>query len=190
MDNHSNLHAATGSATGYLYQSRFALFAALREIRKRPHLSISIELFDDVAFDDAGTPEEVIQTKHHPPNAGNLTDRSVDFWKTLGIWSKLVQSDSQAALRTQFLLLTTGKAPEGSAASHLRQSDRDVATAAQALVKAARESTNEATKSARQLFIDLSEAQRTALLEAVTILDSSPDISGTNEEIRAELFYA
>ena len=190
MVSDSNLHSAAGSATGYFYQSRFALLAALREIRNRPQLSVSIELFDDVAFDVEGTPEELIQMKHHPPDAGNLTNRSVDLWKTLGIWSKLVLTDSQAPMRTQFVLLTTGEAPDGSAASRLRRSDRDVVTAADALLRAARESTNEMTKSARQQFTDLTEAQRIALLEAVIVLDSSPDISDAYDEIRAEIYSA
>jgi hypothetical protein len=191
MANCASKHAAPGSATGYLYQCRYALLAALRQIPKRPHLSVSIERFDDVAFDAQGTPEEIIQTKHHQPNAGNLTDRSVDLWKTLGIWSNLVLRDSQLPFRTQFLLLTTGKAPKGSAASFLRASpDRDVATAASALLDAAHGSTSDETKSSRQSFINLSDLERVALLESIVILDSAPNIGDIAEDLRAEIYHA
>ena len=37
-----------------------------------------------------GEPTDLIQTKHHIGKTGNLTDASVDLWKTLVIWSKRV----------------------------------------------------------------------------------------------------
>jgi hypothetical protein len=46
-----NKHDAAAAATGYLYQCRYALLAGLQAIPDAPELEISIEKFDDVAFE-------------------------------------------------------------------------------------------------------------------------------------------
>ena len=86
----ANIHGASASATGYLFQCRCALLAGLRAIPDAPQLAISIEKFDDIAFEEDGEPIQLIQTKHHIGKKGNLSDASIDLWKTLSIWSKLV----------------------------------------------------------------------------------------------------
>jgi hypothetical protein len=117
-------HEASASLAGYLFQCRFALLAGLQAIADRPQLEISIEKFDDVAFEEQGEPVQLVQTKHHLKRTGNLGDASVDLWKTLHIWTRLVAKDVAAPFRVQFVLLTTGSAPSGSAAS-----ERGMATA-------------------------------------------------------------
>jgi hypothetical protein len=77
MGNRGNIHEASASATGYLFQCRYALLAGLQAIPDSPQLAISIEKFDDVAFESSGEPTQLIQTKHHVGKAGNLTDASV-----------------------------------------------------------------------------------------------------------------
>ena len=42
-----------------------------------PHLLISIEKFDDVAFEANGEPTDLIQTKHHIDKTGDLSDSIV-----------------------------------------------------------------------------------------------------------------
>ena len=56
-------HNAAGQMNGYLYQIRYALNLLMES--DEPNYQISIEKFDDVAFDDNGTPKELIQLKHH-----------------------------------------------------------------------------------------------------------------------------
>jgi hypothetical protein len=108
-----NPHEASASATGYLFQCRYALLAGHRASPGSPQLSTSIEKFDDVAFEANGEPTELIQTKHHVSKEGDLTDSSADLWKTLVIWLKRVAQDTDAPFRTKFVLLTTGSAPDG-----------------------------------------------------------------------------
>ena len=114
------MHEASASATGYLFQCRYALLAGLRAIPDAPELDISIEKLDDVAFESVGEPRQLIQTKHHIGKIGNLTDASVDLWKTLLIWSKRAATDVNSLFRVRFVLLTTASAPDGSAASFMR----------------------------------------------------------------------
>ena len=68
------------------------MLAGLRAILDKPQLQISVEKFDDVAFETTiGEPTELIQTKHHITRAGDLSGASSDLWKTLLIWSKRVR---------------------------------------------------------------------------------------------------
>lgn len=85
-------HGAAPSALGYLYQCRYALLEGLCAVRNTPQLFISIEKFDDVAFEANGEPTDLIQTKHHIDKTGDLFDSSVDLWKTIAVWlSKLAE---------------------------------------------------------------------------------------------------
>ena len=184
------IHSASASATGYLYQCRYALLAGLRAIPDRPQLEISVEKFDDVAFEKDGEPTELIQTKHHIDRAANLSDASSDLWKTLSIWSKRVTIDLDACFRTRFTLLTTAAAPPGSAASFLGSSDRNEQEADNLLVQIATNSTNKDNAASYAAYANLPNRTRLSLLQAVTILDGSPRITDVREEIVRELYHA
>ena len=57
-------HSAVASAAGYLYQVRWALLHLLREGRTRPDQVLSLEMHDDVGWEDQrGTATELLQTK-------------------------------------------------------------------------------------------------------------------------------
>lgn len=183
-------HEARASAIGYLFQCRYALLRGLQATFDSPSLNISIEKFDDVAFDKAGDPTEQIQTKHHLNGLGNLTDASPDLWKTLLIWSKAVATDVEIPFRTRFVLLTTGVAQEGSAASMLRMRDRDEASADERLMQVAETSTNKANAEAYAAYRGLPKEQRLSLLRVLDILDGSPNIVDVREEIAKDLHHA
>ena len=134
------LHSAVQSAAGYLYQGRLALLEALRYAYVDSGIEIAIEKLDDVSFEKDGTALELLQTKHHLKKSGDLTDSSVDLWKTLRVWAETVKDDPSIPGRTRFALITTAQAPTGSAASHLRPTDagnRDPAKAEAMLMQAA-----------------------------------------------------
>ena len=82
MKRPSHTHEASASATGYLFQCRYSLLAGLQAIPDSPQLEISVEKFDDVAFEANGEPTQLIQTKHHIGTTGSLSDASTDLWKT------------------------------------------------------------------------------------------------------------
>ena len=77
---------------GYLYQVRYALLRALEEARSNPGRMLLIEKFDDVAFSEDGRPVELIQTKHHL-SKGDVSDRSLDLWRTLAVWMDRLKDD-------------------------------------------------------------------------------------------------
>ncbi len=175
MGTTDNPHGAAFSALGYLFQCRYALLGGLRAAPDTPQLLISIEKFDDVAFEANGEPTDLIQTKHHIEKTGDLSDASVDLWKTIGIWLKRVAEDIEAPFRTKFVLLTTANVPKESAASFLRMRDRDDAAADRLLMAAAKISKNKKIVDACASYADLPENVRLSLLRAVMILDGSPN---------------
>lgn len=143
MGTSDNPHGAVASALGYLFRCRYALLRGLRAVPDAPQLLISIEKFDDVAFEANGEPTELIQTKHHIGKSGDLSDRSIDLWKTIAVWLDKLAQDIEAPFRMLFVLLTTAHAPDKSAAALLRVRDRDEAAADKLLMAAAKASKNQ-----------------------------------------------
>jgi hypothetical protein len=150
-----SVHSAAQSAAGYLYQARLALAECLRYAYSDSSVEISIERLDDVSFEKNGAPLELLQTKHHLKKAGDLSDGSVDLWKTLRVWAEAVSDDPSLPGRTRFVLITTAKAPDGSAAAHLRPAGagptaRDPEVADQLLMTAADGSANQSLRDRRR----------------------------------------
>ena len=177
---------------GYLYQCREALLLAIVETRSQPGLSVSIERFDDVAFEQNGTATELLQLKHHV-NPASLTDMSVDLWKTLRIWSEAVAADPQAPFERRFSIITTAQAPAGSAAELLRATrpSIDAEKDALALLKAAATtSISEETAVGRKAFLALSDRDQENLLAAIHIHDQAPSITNARSEIEEQLFFS
>ena len=93
-------HQATEQMLGYLYQIRYALALLLKN--DNPDYQISIEKFDDVAFDKDGQPVQLIQLKHHIKQKGNLTDSSADLWRTLKVWIDSLAQKPELLDSTEF----------------------------------------------------------------------------------------
>lgn len=184
-------HDASAPLTGYLFQARYALLRGLEEGRRHPGHALSIEKFDDVAFEEAGRPVELIQTKHHGVR-GNVSDASVDLWKTLNIWIKRIVEDPAGSASTRLIFLTTGVAGDGSALSMLRQAGgvRDESRAVELLLAAANDSRNQATASARNAFLGLTDAARQVLVANIWVFDKAPDIIDVRDEIEMVLHYS
>ena len=59
-----NKFDATGPLAGYIYQIRLALFLALKEIKRDMNGQMTIEKFDDIAFEKGGNVKCLYQAKH------------------------------------------------------------------------------------------------------------------------------
>jgi hypothetical protein len=179
--------SASASATGYLYQARYALWLLLGA---EPDQQLTIEQLDDIAFMKGETPLQLIQTKHHLKSTASLIDTSVDIWKTLRIWSELLATGYLRPSETILTLVTTAKAPEGSAASKLRplpSVKRDITEAQNILVRVATERKVKSNEQGYDAFLGLTSTQQRALISSIRVLDSSPDILDTKNEILAAL---
>jgi hypothetical protein len=179
---------ATNSALGYLYQVRYALWALLQAVKDNPDSAVSIERLDDVAFDDKGSPVELIQLKHTLyPARPDLTDASERLWKTLRIWSvKLTESPSIIA-KTLLTLITTGTVSEDSATALLRPGQTRKPTKALELLRStAQTSQNKSNKAAYEAFIALTLEQQEVLVNQIQVLDAHPTIDALETKLLGE----
>lgn len=181
-------HNAAPSALGYQHQTWWALLELLRLGDTRPDAAISLELFDDVAWAENGTPTQLLQIKHHLQRQRTLTDSSVDLWSTLKVWmDTAAPTDPEGP---QLLLITTQTAAEGSAAAALRSDTRDEVFALEALVMAALDLESARTRQARRDFLDLGTADQQAFISRIFVLDGSPQIDQVPKLVRSELHWA
>ena len=185
-----NQFSAADPALGYLYQVRSALLWALQRLKNSSEFLVSVETLDDVTFETAGGDAiELLQTKHHKSSAANLTDASPDLWKTLRIWFE--GSDSKIIPMTaNLILVTTATASDGSAASYLRSTSRDVRAAQQALDTTAATSTSTTNKTGYAAYLNVTTTARKSILERVVVLDAAPTIIDLNACLKEEVFWA
>lgn len=179
-------HSASASALGYLHQTRWGLLELLRSRSDDPTRSLTMEMYDDVAWDEAGTPTDLKQLKLHIGSApSNLTDASTDLWRTLRVWMDGASpGDPYGPVLS---LITTSNVGVDSAASYLRTVDRDPKKALTKLEETARTSTSKETETSRSQFLALSAANRAAFIERVYVIDQSPDLDGVDEEVALTL---
>lgn len=185
MPNKFNAEAA---ALGYFYQSRYALLLLMENYNN--YSELSIERFDDVAFEDEGSPKELIQLKHHKNANSSLSNASVDVWKTLRVWcTQVLEGDLpiEGVLRT---IITTENANEGSAMSKLRPDFRDEKKALKILNNVSETSTNSTNEKSYEVFKKISETQKFNLLKSTRVIDGSSNINDTKEDILQKLIYS
>lgn len=181
-------HEAAGGALGYLFQTQWPLVDFVRRSRNEPDCQLTLELLDDVAWVEEGTPRELIQTKHHVESAGGLGDMSVDLWRTIGVWID-AHPPGDAAGPTM-TLVSTGVALAGSAAAALRPQQYDSEFARGRLDLAATTSQNQITEGWRRKFISLDEAKRTVFVSRMCVMDGAPHIEDLDTQLRKELHLA
>jgi hypothetical protein len=158
-------HSAGASALGYLYQSAWALLELLRRSPNEPDAQVSIELFDDVAWDVDGSPTERLQLKHQLNLSASITDKSTALWKTIRVWlDDATPTDPTGAL---LVLVTTAVAPDDTGVRCLRPATLDLTEA--------------------QRFLELSHAERQVFVSRMRLLDGSPAVQDIDAEIRKEL---
>jgi hypothetical protein len=173
--------SAKESGLGYLYQARYALWLLLDGPEER---ELVLESLDDIVLGQDGAPLDLLQTKHNSVPA-RLTDASPQLWKTLRIWSTHIKEGRVQVPPTTLTLITTAEAPVDSVASSLRPGPgRDCTAALDELKEIAGKSSNNDLKTAFAAFGGLTQEQQLQLVEAVHILDSSPDISEIGVKIR------
>ena len=181
-------HQATEQMLGYLYQIRYALALLLKN--DNPDYQISIEKFDDVAFDKDGQPVQLIQLKHHIKQKGNLTDSSADLWRTLKVWIDSLAQKPELLDSTEFLIITTAIAPKDSAAGYLRQNDRDPNIAYTKLKDVCKQSQNTAHQKYYDAFLSADQLTVKKLFEHIYIVDGASNILDVEKIVKKQIRYS
>ena len=182
-----NSHDASAQMLGYLYQVRCALVLLLSADNEQSN--ICIEKFDDISFSSDGfSPDVLIQTKHHISNRGDLTDTSVDLWRTLNAWMDLFKQYDIS--NTKFIIITTSNAPENSAAYFMKYINKDSSKAYDILKTVAEHGANSANKKYYDSFLKIGTESMKILLDNITIIDKSENILDVVDVIKKSIRYA
>lgn len=176
-------HDAASSALGYLYQSQWPLVELLLRGADQPDAAITVEMYDDVAWEEDGSPTELLQVKHHLKSTRSLGDKDDDIWRTIRSWLDAGSPGNGAG--PILTLVTTETAPDGTAAAALRPGpSRDPNVARQRLEAAANESNAAATEDIRKRFLALPDPDRTVFVGRMYVLDAEPTMG---DELDARL---
>ncbi|MFF4323309.1 ABC-three component system protein [Streptomyces sp. NPDC001568] len=181
----SSAHEASASAMGYLFQAQFALLELLRGREDRPDGAISLELHDDVAWEQDGRPIDLLQVKHHIRGVRTLGDKDDDVWRTIKSWMDThAPGDENGPALT---LVTTQQARPGTAMAALKAPAPEAAEALKLLTAAAEESTAAGTADARAAFLELQPAQRAIFVQRMRVIDGTPSIDDLDAQVRVKL---
>ena len=168
-------HQAAEQMIGYLYQVRYALYLLLDNDDEQTQ--INIEKFDDISFSHEDTPEIMIQLKHHTKKYGDLNDASTDMWRTIKVWADLISEHTIWLESTKFIIITTARAPKGTAASYLKPQTkelaRDTSTAFNILKRITVTSKNIKHVSYYNAFNKLGDELGKKLTDSIYIIDGS-----------------
>ena len=178
-------HNVSGQLLGYLYQVRFALNLLLES--DDPNYQISLEKFDDIAFDREGTPIQLIQAKHHTAPA-SLTDSSTDLWRTLNVWLDAITSDYSLLDHTDFVIITTATAPNNSAAKLIQQGFYN--DALMKLKEAKNASKNHANSSFYLKFNSTDDSILLRLVKRIRIVSSASNVVDVEKRIQKQIRIA
>ena len=184
----SSMFSAGAPALGYIYQVRYALHILMKKGRETPSLGVSIEVIDDIAFDQKGEPRELLQLKHKVESRANLTDSSSDLWGTVRIWAHYVKENRINPEELIFTLVTTQTAKPDSIAGRLRPGSRgDTGKIVEDLKRVADESESSTNQAAYDEFSTLSGDQKRGLVNAIRVLDNSSDVGDVTEDIKSDI---
>ena len=193
MDKENNLSefAAREPSLGYFYQIRYSLFLLLSN-RAIQNPLLRIESLDDIEIQSPDK-TEIFQTKLKLKSKANLTNSSVDFWKTIRVWADNINNQRVEPEKTIFTLITTEKVSNDSFLKVIRdelKSDAIVGSIISQMDAITTTSTNETIKKAYDEYLKLSIENKKALIKNIHIIDAAYDIAQITEKLKSELAYS
>lgn len=183
-----NRFSAKEPSLGYHYQIRYALYLLLKAKDKESPF-VKLENLDDVEILDANK-IELHQTKFHNKKAANLTDSSVDIWKTIRVWSELAISEDIDLDNVLLLLVTTSETSKKSCLYDLsenKKTEEVVKNVIEKLDSVSNSSTNQTLKDAFESYNKLSVTQKEKLVKSIWIEDNALGFEELKNSINNEL---
>lgn len=181
---------AKDPSLGYYYQVLYSLYLMLAS-REKPNLTMKLEDLDDLVINNSDS-LQLVQLKHHNTDNSSLTDKSLDFWKTIRVWaSEITQGKIKDIDNTIFSLVTTGKVSENSFLQKLKDGKiRDTESVLSKMVEITKDQSVESTKKSFEAFSLLSDTQKESLVNNIHIIDQEVDIVAVLELINSQLKYS
>jgi hypothetical protein len=175
-------HDASGQLTGYLYQILMALLSLLENTDNEAQ--ICLEKFDDIAFIEDDEPLILIQTKHHLRQKSDLSNASIDLWRTINSWCDSIKKSPSGLISTRFLIITTVSAQDDTAASFLSNlNTRNTKKALEILCNTAKTSHSKTNNYYYENFLGMSSTQQQHLIDNTFIYANSYNIDEIKQAI-------
>jgi hypothetical protein len=184
--------SAKEPSLGYFYQIKYALYILLTHSKEMNDPKVRIENLDDIEIEDINS-LHLLQTKLHIKNKANLTDSSVDFWKTMRIWSEYINNKTIDLENTIFNLITTEEIPESSILFKFKSNitlNNEVSEIIKKLDEISISSKSKKNKKGYLAYQNLSVENKKKLIKKIRILDSSIGITEIDSLIKKELIYS
>jgi len=184
--------SAKEPSLGYFYQIKYALYILLTHSKEMDNPRVRIENLDDIEIEDINS-LHLLQTKLHIKNKANLTDSSVDFWKTIRIWSEYINNKTIDLENTIFNLITTEEIPDSSILYKFKTNitlDKEVSDTIKKLDEISINSENKTNAKAYLAYQELSVENKKSLIKKIRILDNSIGITEIDSKIKNELIYS
>lgn len=184
--------SAKEPSLGYFYQIKYALLLLLTSSKEFNDPKVRIEYLDDVEIENIDS-LHLYQTKLHIKNKANLTNSSVDFWKTIRIWSEHISNGEIDIDNTIFNLITTEAVPDDSFLSKFKLkviSENEITALINDMDQICVNSTNQTNSNAYQAFQGLSQENKKKLVQKIRIIDNSVGIEEVNDKIKKELIMS
>ena len=181
--------SAKEPSLGYYYQIKYALLLLLTNSRELDNPKVRIENLDDIEIEDVNH-INLFQTKLHIKNKSNLTDASVDFWKTIRVWSEHITKGLIEVEKTIFNLITTENVPDTSCLKAFKESlnsEKELDDLIKKLDLIAINSENQTNKKAYQAYLGLEVNKKKQLLKNTRIIDNSIEITEIDSKLKKQL---
>lgn len=193
MDKENKLSefAAREPSLGYFYQIRYSLFLLLSN-RAIQNPLLKIESLDDIEIQSPDK-TEIFQTKLKLKSKANLTNSSVDFWKTIRVWADNINNNRIEPEKTIFTLISTEEVSNDSFLKVIRddlKSDATISSLISQMDSIATTSKNATNKKAYDEYLKLSIDNKKALIKNIHIVDSASDITQVTDKLKSELAYS
>jgi hypothetical protein len=186
-------HAAAGQALGYMYQVQWALVELVQRSRTFPTTILRLETLDDIEIRDSSDSEtaSLTQVKHQVTPTADLTENSVDLWRSLNAWMDVL-TDQSLTQKPVLKLVTTASIPSHSILNALRadEPNRNISSVINGLEAAARSSSNAKTLLWRKKFLELGTVEREAFVTLITIDDNTPRARDIGAALQEALRFA
>lgn len=183
--------AAREPSLGYFYQIRYSLFLLLSN-RAIQNPLLKIESLDDIEIQSPDK-TEIFQTKLKLKSKANLTNSSVDFWKTIRVWADNINNNRVEPEKTIFTLISTEEVSNDSILKVIRdelKSDVTISSLISQMDTIATTSTNATNKKAYDEYLKLSIANKKSLIKNIHIIDAASDIAQITDKLKSELAYS
>ena len=191
MENETSEFAAKEPSLGYFYQIRYGLYILLSN-RELSNPVLRIENLDDIEIvSQEGS--RIFQTKLKMKSKANLTDSSVDFWKTIRVWSDNIKKNRLDVDSTIFFLITTETVGANSYLMALKSRGKTSEEISNVILKmdsVATSSSNDINKKAYAEYLSLSVDQKTNLIRNIIVVDAALDVGVITKSIKAELAFS